>query len=196
MIQDRGFDHAVSAAPLERFEPEISCMDHQSCLQDGALVKALDMDPGVSSHVCKCSMPAHRCWEHKATHDTLGREKQSSMFHTFFESAIYAFSWAVFYLYLLKSCNPLDIYQEKIILCKDTCTSVFLLHQGFPGGSDGKESACNAGDLDLIPGLGRSPAGGDGNPLQSSCLLFSTGTIPMDRGAWQVTNHGLAKSQT
>ena len=67
---------------------------------------------------------------------------------------------------------------------------------GFPGSSAGKESACNVGDLDLIPGLGRSPAGGDGNPLQSSCLLFSTGTIPMDRGAWQVTNHGLAKSQT
>ena len=41
---------------------------------------------------------------------------------------------------------------------------------GFPGGSDGKESACNAGDLGLIPGLGRSPGGGHGNPLQYSCL--------------------------
>ena len=41
---------------------------------------------------------------------------------------------------------------------------------GFPGGSDGKESACNVGDLGLIPGLGRSPAGGHGNPLQCSCL--------------------------
>ena len=41
---------------------------------------------------------------------------------------------------------------------------------GFPGGSDGKESACNAGDLGLIPGLGRSPGGGHGNPLQHSCL--------------------------
>ena len=40
----------------------------------------------------------------------------------------------------------------------------------FPGGSDGKESACNAGDLSLIPGLGRSPGGGHGNPLQYSCL--------------------------
>ena len=39
-----------------------------------------------------------------------------------------------------------------------------------PGGSDGKESACNMGDLGLIPGLGRSPGGGDGNPLQYSCL--------------------------
>ena len=41
---------------------------------------------------------------------------------------------------------------------------------GLPGGSDGKESACNAGDLDSIPGLGRSPGGGHGNPLQYSCL--------------------------
>ena len=42
--------------------------------------------------------------------------------------------------------------------------------KGFPGGSDGKESACNAGDLNSIPGLGRSPGGGHGNPLQYSCL--------------------------
>ena len=46
-------------------------------------------------------------------------------------------------------------------------TPVFL---GFPGGSDGKESACNAGDLGSIPGLGRFPGGGHGNPLQYSCL--------------------------
>ena len=42
--------------------------------------------------------------------------------------------------------------------------------RGFPGGSDGKETACNAGDLGSIPGLGRSPGGGHGNPLQYSCL--------------------------
>ena len=46
-------------------------------------------------------------------------------------------------------------------------TAVFL---GFPGGLDGKKFVCNAGDLGLIPGLGRSPGGGDGNPLQYSCL--------------------------
>ena len=46
-------------------------------------------------------------------------------------------------------------------------TPVFM---GFPGGSDDKESACNGGDLDLIPGLGRSSGGGRGNPLQYSCL--------------------------
>jgi len=54
-----------------------------------------------------------------------------------------------------------------------------------------KKSACNAGDLGLIPGLGRSPGEGNGNPLQYSCL-----GNPMDRGAWWVTVHGVAKSQT
>ena len=50
---------------------------------------------------------------------------------------------------------------------------------GFPGGSDGKVSARNAGDLGSIPGLGRSPGEGNGNPLQYSCL-----ENPMDRGPW------------
>ena len=49
---------------------------------------------------------------------------------------------------------------------------------GFPSGSDSKESACNEGDLCLIPGLGRPPGGGHGNPLQYSCLQN-----PMDRRA-------------
>ena len=61
----------------------------------------------------------------------------------------------------------------------------------FPGGSDGKESACNAGDLGSIPGLRRSPGGGHGNPLQYSCL-----ENPMDRGAWQATVHGVTKGWT
>ena len=62
---------------------------------------------------------------------------------------------------------------------------------GFPGGSDGKESACNAGDLGLIPGSGKSPREGNGNPLQYSCL-----GNPMDRGAWWAAVHGVTKSQT
>ena len=57
----------------------------------------------------------------------------------------------------------------------------------FPGGSDGKASACNAGDLGLIPGLGRSPGEGHGNPFQYSCLENS-----MDR-AWWATVHGLQR---
>ena len=58
-------------------------------------------------------------------------------------------------------------------------------------GSDGKEAACSAGDLGLIPGSGRSPGGGHGNPLQYSGLENS-----MDRGAWRAMVHGAAKSWT
>jgi len=49
-------------------------------------------------------------------------------------------------------------------------TNPYSRYMGFPGGSDGKESTCNAGDLGSIPGLGRSPGGGHANPLQYSCL--------------------------
>ena len=66
-----------------------------------------------------------------------------------------------------------------------------MLYLGFPGGSEDKASACNAGDLGSIPGLGRSPGEGNGNPLQYSCL-----ESPMDRGAWWTTVHGVAKSWT
>ena len=59
----------------------------------------------------------------------------------------------------------------------------------FPDGSDGKESACNAGDPGSIPGSGRCPGEGNGCPLQYSCL-----ENPMDRGAWRVTVHAAAKS--
>ena len=62
---------------------------------------------------------------------------------------------------------------------------------GFPGGSDGKESTCDAKDPSSIPQSGRSPAGGHGNPLQCSCL-----DNLMDRGAWWATVHQLTKSQT
>ena len=63
--------------------------------------------------------------------------------------------------------------------------------RGFPGGSAGKESPNNAGDPSLIPESGRFPREGNGNPLQYSCLENL-----MDRGAWQATDHGVAKSQT
>ena len=61
----------------------------------------------------------------------------------------------------------------------------------FPGGSDGKESACNAEDLGSISGLGRSPGGGQGNPLQYSFL-----ENPHGQGTWQATVHGISKNQT
>ena len=62
---------------------------------------------------------------------------------------------------------------------------------GFPHSAVGKESACNAGDLGLIPGSGRSPGDGNGNPLQFSCL-----EKPMDRGVWRAIILGVAKSWT
>ena len=65
---------------------------------------------------------------------------------------------------------------------------LLLMAVGFPGGSDGKESAYNAGDLGLIPGVGRSSGVGNGNLLQYSCLKNS-----MDRGAWWVTVHGVTE---
>ena len=68
------------------------------------------------------------------------------------------------------------------------------MYLGFPGGSVGKESACsvgdNTGDVSSIPGLGRSPRGGHGNPLHYSCL-----ENPMDRGDWWATVHRVAKSR-
>ena len=61
----------------------------------------------------------------------------------------------------------------------------------FPGGSDGKASAYNVGDLGSIPGSGRSPREGHGTPLQYSCL-----ENPMDGGAWWAKVHGVTKSWT
>ena len=65
---------------------------------------------------------------------------------------------------------------------KESDTTEGLISDGFPSGSDGKESACNARDRGSIPGLGRSPGEGDGNPFQYSCL----GNL-MYRRAWQAT---------
>ena len=67
--------------------------------------------------------------------------------------------------------------------------TVIILYN--PYSSDDKESACNAGDLGLIPRSGRSPGEGNGNPLQYSCR-----ENPMDRGAWWATVYGVTKSQT
>ena len=89
-------------------------------------------------------------------------------------------------------CNPIDCSEPGLPvhhqLPEFTQTHI---HWGFPGGSDCKASARNVGDQGLIPGSGRSPGEGNGNPLQYSCLENS-----MDGGAWWATVHGVAKSQT
>ena len=78
---------------------------------------------------------------------------------------------------------------DKVISLLFNKLSMFVM--GFPSSSVGKESACNAENLGLIPGLGRYPGEGNGNPLQYSCLEIS-----MDRGAWSATVHGVMKSWT
>ena len=80
---------------------------------------------------------------------------------------------------------PAHIAPSSFLIC------VFIVRPGKPSNSDGKASAWNAGDLGLIPGSGRSPGEGNGNPLQYSCL-----ENPMDRGAWWATVRGVAKSRT
>ena len=80
---------------------------------------------------------------------------------------------------------------EEVISGKVTGRNTWQIMNGFPGGSEVEESACNAGDLGSIPGSGRSPGEGNGNPLQYSCL-----ENPMDGGACRAAVHGVAKSRT
>ena len=90
-------------------------------------------------------------------------------------------------------CNPMDCSMPGLPVHDQHLWFMVLVNINtwtFFGGSDGKESACNAGDLGLIPGLGRSPGEVNGNSLQYPCLGNS-----MDRGTWQATVHGIAKSQ-
>ena len=82
-----------------------------------------------------------------------------------------------------------DSWVRKISWRRDRLSSPVFLD--FHGGLDGKESACNRGDLGSIPGLGRSLGGGHGKPLQYSCLENLT-----NREAWWATVHGVAKSWT
>ena len=96
------------------------------------------------------------------------------------------------------SCPYLKIrHSSKPCICRLYETNsilnslVLIIIQGFPGGSDGKTSACNAGDPGSIPGSGKSPGEGNGNSLQYSCLENS-----MDGGAWQATVLGVTKSQS
>ena len=94
-----------------------------------------------------------------------------------------------------QDCNLLSIFTAgSTPFSHFICLSVYLsIYPSiyFPGGSDGKESTCNVGDLGSIPGLGRSSGEENDNPFQYSCLENS-----MDRGAWQVTVLGVIKSWT
>ena len=111
------------------------------------------------------------------------------------EIAIFSFTFLNLKFVLpFAGCSPWGWLQSMGLLRvrHDWATSLSLsLCWGFPGGSEDKASACNAGDPGSISGLGRSPGEGNGNPLQYSCL-----ENPMDRGAWQATVHRVTKRQT
>ena len=79
----------------------------------------------------------------------------------------------------------------RLVLSNTWISNIFITQFFSPGSSDGRESAYNAGDLDLISGSERSPGEGNGNPLRYSFLENS-----MDRGAWRAVVHGIAKSWT
>ena len=96
-----------------------------------------------------------------------------------------ALAGGFFYVkYVFSFLSDIQSLPKEFLLLSHVCS-------GFPGGSEGKASACNVGDLGSIPGSGRSPGEGNGNPLQYSCL-----ENPMDGGAWWATVHGVAKSRT
>ena len=108
------------------------------------------------------------------------------------------FASSVFYWQISTSLCPASFCtQGQTCLLLQISFDFLLLHfstlwwKGFPASSEVKASACNAQELGSIPGLGRSPGQGNGNPLQYSCL-----ENPMDRGAWWATLHGVAKSWT
>ena len=93
--------------------------------------------------------------------------------------------WGSFFLFLICKC----FYHEKVL---NFVKCFFFIdkdnHRDFPCSSVGKESTCNAGDLDLIPGLGKSPGEGNGNPLQYSCL-----GNPVHRGVWRAIVHRVSR---
>ena len=84
------------------------------------------------------------------------------------------------YLFILEIIPLSVVLFANIFFHFEGCFFIlFMVYFDFPGGSEGKVSACNAGDLGLIPGSGKSPGEGNGNPLQYSCL-----DNPMDGEAW------------
>ena len=89
----------------------------------------------------------------------------------------------LYWMWIFETCCCCSVSKSRPMLLRP-----HILHHGFPGGSDGEESACSVGDPGLIPRSGRSPGEGTGNPLQYSCLVNSR-----DRGAWTALVHGVAE---
>ena len=89
---------------------------------------------------------------------------------------------------VVNNIGPLDTNITRLIIQLNTS---FNPKEAFLGGTDGKESVCNTGNTGSIPGSGRSPGGGNGNPLQ-----YSIPDTSVERGAWWATVHGVTESQT
>ena len=101
-----------------------------------------------------------------------------------------------FDILLLQPVNLDPLQRKHSVLAIDRVFTELIKNEvcpnpGFPGGSVVKNPPASAGDLGSIPGLGRTPGKGNGNPLQYSCL-----ENPMDSGTWRATVHGVTKSQT
>ena len=124
--------------------------------------------------------------------ETIGKDRMSNQKETQEKSGwkwIFAILTVLTTLQVYANVRTQQIMQFKYTVYANYTT--IQLRKCFPVVSDGKESACNAGDLGLIPRLGRSPGKGNGNPLQYSCL-----ENPMDRGDWRDTVYRVAKSWT
>ena len=102
-------------------------------------------------------------------------------------------SWFVIFrdLLLARPWRRFTSLQPRVYLLGCPCSGSWVSQQTSSNRSDGKEYACHGGDPGSIPGLGKSPGEGNGNPLQYSCLKN-----PMDRGAWRATVHVVTKSRT
>ena len=99
--------------------------------------------------------------------------------HNLMDYTVYGILQARILEWVALQCSRLQFnsWVRKICWSRDNLTTPVFM--GFPGGSTGTEYICNMGDLGLIPGLGRSPEEGSGNPLQYACL-----ENPIDGGAW------------
>ena len=139
----------------------------------------------MTEHVCNymCHERLDCSFKHSGT--SLDFE-QTLIFCLFFDgNNLLSWFWKKLeQMYVIQRSSEFKI-QERII------EHLLTRGQGFPGGSDGKESSCKAGDLCLIPELGRYPGERNSNPLMYSCL-----ENPMDRGVWLAIVHGVAEQDT